>query len=101
MENLEESNEGLKNIACKVDKIFKEELEKENIDYDLAEARIYNVKTVGVQGDYRTYCYTTEITLYKKGNFVWNPNFLSRLSTNITNKVKETNRVSYVIGIKN
>ena len=100
MENLKESNEELKNIACKVDKIFKEELKKGNIEYDLAEARIYDLKSVGVQGDHRTYCYINEITLYQGRNFVWDEYFLSRLSTRITNEIKETNRVSYVIGIK-
>ena len=102
METLDELKiEELKNLACKADKILKEELEKENIDYILAEARIYNVKTVGVQGDYRTYCYPAEITLYQKENFVWNEDFLSSLSTRITNEIKEINRVVYLIGFKN
>ncbi len=97
MEDLDE----LKNLAVKVDKLLKEELEKENIDYTIAEARIYNVKTVGVQGDYRTYCYPAEITLYQKEKFVWNKDFLSRLSTRITNEIKDINKVVYVIGFKN
>ena len=98
MENLEESIEELKNIACKADKILREELEKGKIDYTMAEVRVYNIKTVGVGGDNRTYSHPIEITLYQKDNFFWNESFLSRLSTRITNEIRDTNRVVYVIG---
>lgn len=102
MENLEElEKKELKNLAWSADKILKEELKKENIEYTLAEARIYNIRTVGVQGDYRTYCYPVEITLYQKENFVWNESFLSKLSTRITNEIKGVNKVVYLIGFKN
>jgi len=96
MENLEE----LTLIARRVNEILKEELEKENIDYNLAETRIYNIKTVGVQGDYRTYCYPAEITLYHNNKFVWDSEFLSKLSTRITNEIKEINRVVYTVAFK-
>ena len=101
MENLDEATlKLLTGLAQQVDKILKEELKKENIDYDLVEARIYNLKSVGVQGDQRTYSYPAEITLYKKGDFIWKPDFLSRLSTRIPNEVQSINRVIYTIGIK-
>ena len=102
MENLDElKKEELKNLAIEVDKILKQELDKEIIDYTLAEARIYNIKTVGVQGEYRTYSYPAEITLYQKGKFFWDEDFLSRLSTRITNEIKDINKVVYLTGFKN
>ena len=101
MENLDEVTlKELTNLAQQADKILKEELEKGGIEYDLAEARIYNLKSVGVQGDQRTYTYSVEITLYQKESFIWKPDFLSRLSTRITNEVKSINRVIYTIGMK-
>ena len=96
MENLEE----LTNLARKVDKILKEELEKEGIIPEMAEARIYDIKTVGVQGDNRTYSYPAEIELRQDGRFYWNTNFLQRLSNRITNEVKNINRIVYVTATK-
>ncbi len=94
------TNNELINLAKKVDKILKEELKNNNIEYDMAEVRIYDIKTVGVQGDTRTYCYPAEITLYNKGEFVWQPEFLSRLSTRITNEVVNINKVIYLTATK-
>ena len=91
----------LTGLAKEVDRILKEELNRAGIEHDLAEARIYNVRTVGVQGDMRTYAHPAEITLFQKGSFVWgNKEFLQRLSTRITNEVKDVNRVLYVIAFK-
>ena len=97
MKNLKE----LTNLARKVDKILKEELDKDNIKYALAEARIYDIKCVGIQGDKRTYAYPAEITLFSEGKFVWTPDFIARLSSRITNEVKGVNRVVYVLASKN
>ena len=93
MENLNE----LMSLAKKVNDILEEELLKNDIKPDFAEARIYNVKTVGVQGDERTYTYPAEITLYHNNRVIWNPDFLVRLSNKITNEIKEINRVVYVL----
>jgi len=93
------NTEELMNLARHVDGILKEELNKSNISHDLAEARIYDVKTVGVQGDGRTYAHPAEITLFRKGTFVWDQEFLSALSTRITNEVQGVNRVTYVVGM--
>lgn len=93
MGNLEE----LTRIAREVDVILQRELEKANISYDLAEVRIYNVKTVGVQGDERTYTYPAEINLRQRKGIFWDPEFLANLSTKITNEVKDVNRVVYVL----
>lgn len=90
----------LRDLAVEVDKILKEELEKNGVGHDLAEARVYNVRNVGVQGDERTYEYPAEITLMCDGKFVWEPNFLADLSNRITNEVRGVNRVVYVLGKK-
>ncbi len=95
MENLEE----LTSLAKQADIILKEELAKDGIEYDMAEARAYNGKRVGVQGDQRTYKHPIEVTLFHKGNFVWREEFLKRLSTRITNEV-DTNTVLYAIAFK-
>ncbi len=96
-------SEELTDLAQKVDKILKEQLKKYKIEFNIAEARVYNVKNVGVQGDQRTYSHPAEITLYQNENFVWDPKFLAELSTRITNEIEgnKINRVVYVIGIKN
>ena len=96
MDNLKE----LTNLAKKVDKILKEELEKEGIIYEMAEARIYDLKTVGVQGDKRTYSYPAEIELRQDGKIFWDGDFTSRLSNRITNEVEQINRVLYVFASK-
>lgn len=93
MGNLEE----LTRIAREVDVILQRELRKASISYDLAEARIYDVKTVGVQGDERTYTYPAEINLRQREGIFWDPEFLANLSTKITNEVKDVNRVVYVL----
>ena len=94
MENIGE----LTNLAQKVKKILKEELQVSGIEYDIAEARMYDKRSVGVQGDQRTYGYLTEIELSKKGNFLWDEEFLRKLSARITNEVRGVNRVIYVVG---
>lgn len=92
--------EELMNLARQVDIILKYELERNNIEYDMAEARIYDIMTVGVMGDARTYEYPAEIALYHKEGFVWDPDFLANLSTKIVNNVRGINRVLYVAAIK-
>lgn len=93
----------LQGLAIKVDKISREELKKEGMLCKFAEARMYNIKTTGVQGDDASYRYTTEInikklkhsdgTKYKEKEFY---EFLSRLSSRVTNEIGEINRVVYV-----
>jgi len=84
----------LTNLAKQVDIIFKEELAKTNIKYSVAKVRIYPIKSVGIQGDERTYSYPAEIELRdKERKFVWDTEFFERLSTRITNEVKGINRI--------
>ena len=74
-----------------------EELDRDNIEYDKVEARIYNVKTVGVQGDNRSYVHPTEIAIYNKGSLIYQPEFLAKLSNSITNQITDINRVAVLI----
>ena len=88
----------LNNLAEQVESIVKDELKRRRLKYDVAEAEIYNLKSVGVQGDKRTYDYPVQINIrYKSGRFNWNKDFLNILSTRITNEVKGVNRVVYLI----
>ena len=96
MSNLDESTDLEERVAIAraCDKILKKELTEAGIPHDLAEVRVYDIKTVGVQGDGRTYCYPIEIELSEQ--FTWNPEFIRRLSEMITRE-RLTNRVVYVI----
>ena len=100
---IEHDRKKLQNLAIEVDKILKEEISKTGLICDLNEARIYNIKTLGVQGDDRSYRHPAEITiknpkhsdgrLYSEDEFY---DFLAGLSTRITNEVRGVNRVLYV-----
>ncbi len=90
----------LTNLARQVDLILKYELERNHIQADMAEARVYDVFSVGVMGDARTYEHPAEITLYYKENFIWDTEFLNKLSTTIVNNVRGINRVVCVTSIK-
>lgn len=100
---IELDDKKLQNLAIRVDKILKEEMQKAGVECGFFEARIYNIRTVGVQGDNRTYSHPAEITMreprYSDGRTL-NENdfydFLNTLSTRITNEIKEVNRVLYV-----
>jgi GMP synthase PP-ATPase subunit len=96
--------EELEELAKKAEAILLEELKKHNIDYSKAEARVYDAKTVGVQGDSKTYAYPAEIKiikpLYKNGNSLSKEelyDFLRKISNRITNENKEFNRVVYFL----
>ncbi len=43
----------LNELVKKVDSIVKSELKKEGISYSVLETEVYDIKTVGVQGDSR------------------------------------------------
>ncbi len=78
-------------FAKRADKILKEELKKFNVKYGSAEARmVINIRSVGVQGDKRTYGYPALIELTYDKSFVWDQEeFVRVLSNRITNEVKE------------
>ena len=95
MKNTDHLNH-LKYLAREVDRILKEELRRAKINYDMAEARIYDARSVGVQGDERTYEYPAEIELRHDGKVIWDTDFTERLSNRVTNEVKGVNRIVYV-----
>jgi len=93
----EDSNlEELAELENQVEMILNEELKKSSIIYDRAISKVHDVKSVGVQGDKRTYARPAEIAVYLKGKIVWDTEFLSNLSTRITNEVTGINRVAYL-----
>ena len=91
------STKKLQKLAGKVDAILREELKKNKVRPSFAETRILDCKSVGVQGDERTYGYPAEITLYQGKEFIWKrrTSFLEHLSNRITNEVCGVNRVIY------
>ncbi len=94
MSNVHEFNrEEQQKIAIAVDKVVKEELKKlgleEKINYEVA---VDNVRSVGIQGDNRTYKRCAELKLRFPNNQV-DYDLIERLSNQITNQVQEVNRV--------
>lgn len=102
--SVEHNVEKLQCLAIKIDRVLKEELKKEGMLCEFAEARVYNLKTTGVQGDDTSYKYPAEITIKKSRHSDGTKyiekefyEFLSRLSSRITNEISEINRVLYVV----
>ncbi|MDO8508881.1 MAG: hypothetical protein Q7S27_04320 [Nanoarchaeota archaeon] len=89
MEGLDEL---LMYFAQDADKIFREELEKSGVKYRHAGVRIYNVQSVGVQGDKRTIGYPCEVEIDYDKAFLWDEEqFIRDLSSRITNEVEKVN----------
>lgn len=98
---MEDNKEEIKDLERMCETILLEQLKKYNMDYTLAKVRVYeNIRTVGVQGDARTYLYPAEIELRGDGKIVWDEKFIAETSTRITNEIKAINRVLYVFAKK-
>ncbi|MFN3527840.1 MAG: GMP synthase (glutamine-hydrolyzing), partial [Candidatus Altarchaeaceae archaeon] len=92
-------------IVRKATYIIEEELKKENL-YDkvwMAFAVLLPIKSVGIQGDSRTYKYPIVVRIVESKDAM-TANFakidfkiLERISTRITNEIPEVNRVVYDI----
>lgn len=90
-------------IVREADYIVREEIEKTDLAKDLWQyfAVLLPVKSVGVQGDSRTYCNTIALRIVQSrdgmtANFAEMPwNVLEKISTRITNEIPEVNRVVY------
>lgn len=90
------------------DAIFREEIEKENLNENIGQyfAVLTNTKSVGVMGDERTYDYTialraVDTTDYMTGRWSILPyEVLEKASSRIVNEVKGVNRVVYDITSK-
>lgn len=97
----------LQNLAIRVNKLLLEELAKAEIKSSFVESRIYDARTIGVQGDAKTYARPAEITIIsprQKDGSAYDPqefySFLQKLSNKITNEISDINRVVYVLGSK-
>lgn len=92
----------------KADAIFREELVKHNIYDEIWQAFcvLLPVKTVGVQGDARTYAHVLSLRAVTSSDAMtanWYPftfDFLQHVSNRITNEVKDINRVVYDVTSK-
>ncbi len=95
----------LTGIVREADAIVKEEIKEADLEKELWQffAVILPIKTVGVQGDVRTYRNTIAIRIVQSidgmtANFARIPyDVLERISTRITNEIPEVNRVVYDI----
>jgi len=96
------------NIVRKASYIIEEELKKSNL-YDkvwMAFAVLLPIKSVGIQGDARSYKYPIVVRIIESkdamtANFAKIPyEILERISTKITNEIAEVNRVVYDISNK-
>lgn len=94
------SKHKLKSLEKQINRILKDELVETKIKYDLDEVRIYDIRSVGIKGDKRVYGYIAEISLKYKEKFIWESEFFKELSTKITNKIEDINRVVCVISNK-
>lgn len=96
------------NILREVDAIYIEELRRNDLYHKIwqAFAVLLPVKSVGVQGDSRTYSYAVALRAVTSQDgmtadwFEFSPSFLKKVSNQITNKVQGVNRVTYDITSK-
>lgn len=86
-EGLENVLEGLRKQA---EKILDEEIEKYKVIYDSREVRIWPIRSVGVQGDNRTYGHPIEVEIISDKKYVWEnqEEFIRSFSTRMTNEIK-------------
>lgn len=87
---MEELDELLMGFVREADEILRDELKRLDVKYSYAEARMYNIRSVGVQEDRRTYGYPCEIEIVYDGKFLWEQEeFMQILSNRITNEVEK------------
>ena len=94
------------NIVKEADYIFREEVKKANLDIWQYFAVLPNVQSVGVIDGKRTYCHTIALRAVTSKDGMkgqWYPiplEVLEKISSRITDEVKEVNRVVYDISGK-
>jgi GMP synthase (glutamine-hydrolysing) len=96
------------NVLRQADAIFLDELHKNHLYNDVAQAFavLLPVQSVGVMGDYRTYDNVVALRAVQTTDFMtadWAHlphEFLSKVSTRIINEVRGVNRVVYDVSSK-
>jgi len=94
----------LSELERKASLIVKQELRNEKkilrrMVYFFAKTKVevYGIKTVGVQGDNRTYEHPVEIEIRFRGKIIYHTDLAKRIGTRIPNKIKGINRVIFTI----
>jgi GMP synthase (glutamine-hydrolysing) len=85
----------LQTLALHADAIVREEMRSYKVDCS-AEVRVLNMRSVGVQGDQRTYAYPVEVSFQPRSVYD-NTDFLQEISRRIPNEIENINRVLYDI----
>ncbi|MBI3623320.1 hypothetical protein HY212_04565 [Candidatus Pacearchaeota archaeon] len=89
---------GEESLEDRIKKVVASKLKEHSLEYDSINVIVmYDIWTVGVQGDERTYRHPVEIGVIKNEQVIWNAGFIREMSTEITNKIKEINKVVYTI----
>ncbi|MBL7206300.1 MAG: hypothetical protein ISS36_01735 [Candidatus Aenigmarchaeota archaeon] len=91
------SKEKLRKLGAEATRILEDELRRAGIKYDYAEAIVYDKRTVGVQGDERTWVHVAEVEVKDNGKHIYDTDFLGDLSTRLTNEMRDVNRVVYAL----
>ncbi len=99
--------EGL-DILRECDAIFIEELRRDKLYHDVSQAFVVllPIRSVGVQGDYRTYERAVAIRSVNTNDFMtadfsrFSWDFLARVANRITNEIRQVNRIVYDITSK-
>ena len=100
MEKLDKKDPiGLVELERQVNAIFDEEFRKLGLQNAFARTRALDERTVGVQGDNRTYDRLVEVEIRCEGKPYWDEKLAERLSNRITNEVAGVNRVVYTTAI--
>jgi len=92
-----ENFDHLPKLEERVEELIHEELRKQQITYEEVKALVYPYRTVGVQGDDRSYAHPVEIAIYNRGELIYDTELLDRLSTTITNNIRDINRVAVLL----
>lgn len=95
-------------ITREADAIFREEIANAGLDESIWQyfACLPNIKSVGVMGDERTYCYTVALRAVTSSDAMTSDwakipySVLDKVSTRVVNEVKGVNRVVYDITSK-
>lgn len=89
-----------KELELKIKYIIEEELKKADVLHKRINVLVHQFKTVGVQGDERSYAYPTEIEIISNESKRIYEDCLEKIASRIPNEIKDINRVLYKIKTK-